>query len=96
MELPDHIDTSIKKERARRLLAVSLELEERYANKFVGRSLEVLFEEEKDGFSIGHTSNYLKVKVEGKITPNTFCKVKIESYQLGYCMGLLEDSLCHM
>lgn len=96
MSLPNHIDVPMKKQRARKLLAVSNELESMYATKFIGRSLEVLFEEVRDGFSIGHTSNYLKVKVEGEIKPNTFCYVKIEAYQLGCCIGILEDSLCHM
>ena len=43
-----HIDGNIKKERARRLLEVSHELEREYANKFIGKTLEVLFEEVKD------------------------------------------------
>ncbi len=96
MELTGHLDGTVKKERSRRLVHLSNELEKEYAMKFVGKTLDVLFEENKDGCSIGHTSNYLKVKVVGNIQPNTFHKVKITSYQLGYCTGCLEDCVCHM
>ena len=87
-----HIDGNIKKERARRLLNVSHELEKEYANKFIGKTLEVLFEEVKDGVSIGHTSNYLKVKVKGSIPSNTFKNVKIKSYLLDSLIGEVEDT----
>ena len=86
-----HIDGNIKKERARRLLLVSHELEKEYANKFIGKTLEVLFEEIKDGVSIGHTSNYLKVKVKGSLSSNTFKKVKIKSYLLDSLIGEVEE-----
>ena len=86
-----HIDGNIKKDRARRLLLVSHELERKYANKFIGKSLEVLFEEEKNGVSIGHTSNYLKVKVKACIPSNTFKKVKIKSYLLDSLIGEVDE-----
>ncbi len=96
MELPDHLDPAIKKQRSRQLVSLSNQLERAYANKFIGKQLEVLFEEYKDGYSIGHTSNYLKIKVFAKIEPNTFHKVILQSYQLGYGLAVLEDCLCHM
>ena len=80
MELDGHLDNSIKKARARELLLVSKELELCYAKKFLNQNLEVLFEEIKDGISIGHASNYLKVKVKGEIKPNTICLVKVKTY----------------
>ena len=86
-----HIDGNIKKERARRLLEVSHELEREYANKFIDKTLEVLFEEVKDGVSIGHTSNYLKVKVKGSIPSNTFKNVKIKSYLLDSLIGEVDN-----
>lgn len=86
-----HIDGNIKKERARRLLNVSHELEKEYANKFIGKTLEVLFEEVKDGVSIGHTSNYLKVKVKGYIPSNTFKNVNIKNYLLDSLIGEIDE-----
>lgn len=90
-EMTGHIDGNIKKERARRLLMVSKKLEKEYANKFIGKSLEVLFEEVKDGVSIGHTSNYLKVKVKGEISTNTFKNVKIKSYLMESLIGEIDE-----
>ncbi len=80
MELDGHLDSTVKKARARELLLVSKELELCYAKKFLNQNLEVLFEEIKDGISIGHASNYLKVKVKGEIKPNTICLVKVKTY----------------
>ena len=91
-KMDGHIDGNIKKMRARRLLEVSHELEKEYANKFIGETLEVLFEEVKDGVSIGHTSNYLKVKVKGSIPSNTFKNVKIKNYLLDSLIGEVEDT----
>ena len=90
-KMDGHIDGNIKKMRARRLLEVSHELEKEYANKFIGETLEVLFEEVKDGVSIGHTSNYLKVKVKGSIPSNTFKNVKIKSYLLDSLIGEVDN-----
>ena len=91
-KMDGHIDGNIKKMRARKLLEVSKKLEKEYANKFTGENLEVLFEEVKDGVSIGHTSNYLKVKVKGSIPSNTFKNVKIKNYLLDSLIGEVEDT----
>lgn len=87
MELPDHIEPSVKKERARRLLLVSKELECSYYASFVGSEVTVLVEEEKDGKSYGHTDNYLHVEISSVFPHNTFVKVKIQSVSYPYCIG---------
>lgn len=87
MELPDHIEPSVKKERARRLLLVSKELECSYYASFVGSGVEVLVEEEKEGKSYGHTDNYLHVEIPSVLPHNTFVKVKIQSVSYPYCIG---------
>lgn len=51
-----------KKDRAKRLIELSQKLEEEYANQFVGQILDCIPEQAtKDGFMIGHTSNFLQV-----------------------------------
>lgn len=87
MELPDHIEPSVKKERARRLLLVSKELECSYYASFVGSEVTVLVEEEKEGKSYGHTDNYLHVEIPSVLPHNTFVKVKIQSVSYPYCIG---------
>lgn len=87
MELPNHIDANIKKERARRLLAVSKELELSYFKTFIGKDVEVLVEEVKDGKSFGHTDTYLHVEIERELSHNTFATVKIKEVSYPYCIG---------
>ena len=91
MELPDHIDSSIKKERARILLSLSRELECSYYESFVGKEVSVLVEEVKNGKSYGHTDTYLHVEMDGEIPSNTFVTVKIIEVRYPYCIG--ESSL---
>lgn len=87
MELPNHIDANIKKERARRLLAVSKELELSYFKTFIGKDVEVLVEEVKDGKSFGHTDTYLHVEIEKELSHNTFVTAKIKDVSYPYCIG---------
>ena len=75
--MPNQLDNKTKKDRARKLIELSNELEEAYNQKFVGRNMAVLVEEHKGGRSIGHTSNYLKVVIETKVPTNEFYNVKI-------------------
>ena len=77
--LPNKIPTNIKKDYVKRLIELSKELEIEYASKFIGKELEILVEQTKDGFSYGHTSNYLNVKVKGNLPHNELIKVKITS-----------------
>ena len=85
--MKDKIPGNIKKERAKKLIEVSHQLEINYMNKFVGKEEEVLIEEYKDGYSYGHTSNFLYVKVLGELQHNEFCNVLIDSVQYPYCIG---------
>ncbi len=77
----------VKKNRAKRLIEVSHELEENYMKKFIDKEEEVLVEEYKDGYSYGHTSNFLYVKVKGQLPHNELVKVKIKSIEYPYCIG---------
>lgn len=87
MELPNHIESNEKKRRARELLLVSKKLEITYANKFLNKQVEVLIEEDKDGYSYGHTSNYLHVKINKKLKHNTFVTVTITKVDYPYCLA---------
>lgn len=58
------IDPATKEQRVKELLAVSRSLRNEYEKKFYGKEVEVLFEDydETEGYSYGHTGNYLLVK----------------------------------
>ena len=80
--MPNQIDPRIKKERALRLIELSNELWDKYTDNFVGKEVEVLIEQydEKTHTNMGHTSNYLEVKIPnsennvGKIVKVTYKK----------------------
>jgi threonylcarbamoyladenosine tRNA methylthiotransferase MtaB len=55
---------AVKAERAARAEAVAHELALRYEAAMVGQTVEVLFEQEKDGLYTGHAPNYVLVGVE--------------------------------
>ena len=64
-QMENKIDQSIKKERVRKLIALSNELEKGYYYSFVGKKEKVIIENYSNGYFIGHTSNYLKLKLKG-------------------------------
>lgn len=86
------IDEQIKKERAHTLLSLSKELEINYMNKFLNQDLEVLFERTIDGYSIGHTSNYLQIKVKDNIESGTFKYVTLEKIEYPYIIGKVKGN----
>lgn len=85
--LPNHIDNVEKKKRSKRLIELSKELEINYMEKFMEKEVEVLIEGVKDSYSIGHTSNFLNVKIQKKLNNNEFYKVKIKKIEYPYCIG---------
>ena len=66
-----------KKNRAHKLLALSDECEKEYLKEFIGKTMEILTEEEKDGYTYGYTTNYLRVKVDQSLPHNKLVEVKI-------------------
>ena len=81
----DHkLDNSVKKDRARRLIEVSHELETNYMSKYIGKEIEVLVEEYKDGYSYGHTGNYLYAKINRELPHNEIVKVKVKEISYPY------------
>ena len=76
-----------KKDRSRRLIDVSKDLEIQYMNQFLNKEVEVLIEEEIDGYSLGHTGNYLYVKIKGSFPHNEIVKGFIKDIQYPYCIA---------
>ena len=81
------LDGSIKKDRSRRLIEVSHELEINYMKRFINKEVEVLIEESIDGYSYGHTGNYLYVKIKGNYPHNEFVNVIIKEVDYPYCIS---------
>ena len=81
------IDNFTKKERNQRLIALSNQLERVYASSFNQQIVEVLVEEQKDAYSIGHTSNYLKIKIYESLTINQIYQVKLTNLENDVLIG---------
>lgn len=65
--MPNQVDESIKKERVKKLMDLSGTMEKEYYNKFVGKELDILVEECDNNVSIGHSSNYLMIRLNEKL-----------------------------
>ena len=79
-EMKNQIPGDIKEIRSKRLLELSDENEIRYLDSYIGKEVEVLFEEFDGEFYKGHTANYIMVlaKSEKDLT-NKIINVKVNS-----------------
>ncbi len=84
VKFKEKVSEQDKKDRVKRLIALSEKLEKEYMSKFIGRTVSVLVEEYKDGYSYGHTSNYLYVKVKGLFNKEEIIDVKIKEVEYPY------------
>lgn len=89
-KFPGKVDVHDRKERSRRLIKVSEELEKEYMKKFIGKKLEVLIERSFDDYSIGHTSNYLQVKVDGIYNHEEIIEVEVLEVEYPYVIGKIK------
>lgn len=83
--MENQVSGNIKEERSKRLIELSNKNEIEYNNKYIGKEVEVLFEEKKDGIYKGHTQNYIMIycetneNLENKIE-KVLCKKLKEEY----------------
>lgn len=91
-DMTEQVPGDVKKDRVRRLLALSKELETEYMKKFIGKTLPVLMEVNRTDYSLGHTSNYLLVKVLGEYQSEDLVDVTITDVSYPYCLGEVSRS----
>ena len=60
--MPNQVEGKIKEERSKKLIELSNENEYNYNKKYIGKQVEVLFEEREGEYLKGHTTNYIVVK----------------------------------
>jgi len=76
--MSNQISEEVKKDRVKKLLELSKELEIDYMNSFIDKKLEVLIEGYKDNIIEGHSTNYLLVRANGnKEDINSVVNIKI-------------------
>lgn len=62
--MPNQVDAKIKEQRSQILIELSNKNQNQYNQKYINKSVEVLFEEQKDGVWSGYTKNYIKVQAK--------------------------------
>lgn len=90
--MDNQIDEVVKKERVKKIIELSKELELEYFNKHVNKEVIFIPEVYKDGYLEGHTGNYLLVRAKGcesLLNRDVKCLIKEVSYP--YCIGEISD-----
>ena len=83
-KMPGQHNNATKEARSRAAIAVAEEMSRAYRESWIGRTLEVLFEEKDEEFYTGHAPNYVKVYAEGENLHNEIRTVTITGvYQDG-------------
>lgn len=83
--MPDQVPEQVKTVRSNQLLALNEKKQKEFEQYYLGKSIEVLMEEEieKDGkyFQTGHTKEYIRIAVESeKNWQNKLVNVKIDDH----------------
>ena len=63
-KMPNQIDGKIKEQRSQKLIELSNSNQSEYNKNYLGRPLQVLFEEKSNRMWTGYTANYIKVHVK--------------------------------
>ncbi len=76
--MPDQLSNAVKADRAHRAAEVAGALRRSWLTGWIGKTVEVLFEEEKEGFWRGYTPQYVEVTVTSEENlHNTLRRVKL-------------------
>ena len=85
------IDEQIKKQRARTLLELSKQLELDYMKKYLDKEVEVLIETNNENYALGHTTNYLNIKIyNSNKRSGDLVKVRLKSIEYPFIIGTEE------
>jgi len=90
-KMPKQVDKTIRKERAQKAKKLANEMSLDFKQTQIGKTMEILFEQEKEGYTVGHSDNYLEIKVPEKVERNTISKVKITAIKRGALYGKIVE-----
>lgn len=87
-EMKDQVDGNIKEKRSRILLELSDKNEAEYNKEYIGKEVEVLFEEKDGNYYKGHTKNYIMVWYETEENlENSLKQVKIKEAEKDHLLA---------
>ncbi len=76
-KMENQVDEKTKKDRVKRLMALSTKLEDAYYHKFKGQEVDILVEKHENNKSYGHTNNYLEVVLDEELEIGRIYKRKL-------------------
>ena len=88
--MPGQLSKEEKEARARRAIALAAEMEQSWLESRIGRTVPVLFEEEKDGWWQGHAPDYALVRAKGEQLHDRVLPVRIEAVERGALTGRIQ------
>lgn len=92
-KMDNQVDNVTKKRRVRELLKLSKKLETDAMNQFLNKEIEFIPEVYQDGYLIGHSGNYLLVKINGeKDLINKLINVKVKSIEYPFVVATKIDN----
>lgn len=81
-KMKNQVPGNVKEERSKRLIELSSENQKEYLKDYIGKSVDVLFEEREGEFLKGHTANYIMVKsIQDDDKLNMIGSVKVASFE---------------
>ena len=89
-KLPGQVRNAVKEERAHRAAQIARTMQDTYLDSWVGETVPVLFEEEREGLWRGHTTRYCEVAVQSaQPLHNQLRQVRITGHVGGSLQGVL-------
>ena len=90
-KMPGQLSETIKRDRARELIAIGNRLEQAYVQRFVGLEREVLFETAADGSVEGYTGEYVRTRAQGE--PGDMRRVRVDRAEGTLLIGTTIDTI---
>ncbi|HSM25876.1 MAG TPA: tRNA (N(6)-L-threonylcarbamoyladenosine(37)-C(2))-methylthiotransferase MtaB [Anaerolineaceae bacterium] len=97
-KFPDQIQKQIKKKRSAAMRAVFAEMTHQYQSRFIGETVEVLWENGEElpegGWLMkGLTGNYLRIAINSEYNlSNTISKIKISTFSNNNMAGIIQEN----
>lgn len=86
--MPDKIGSVVKKMRADELEKLRVDMEKNVKERYIGKELDVLIEENSEDGAVGYTSNYLKVKIKNEsLNIGEIYKISMKEIKGGVFVG---------
>ena len=86
--MPNQLTRAEKSRRSRLMIEATSETESNFIKSHLGKTVEVLFETQENGFAVGYTKNYLYVKVKsGNAHTGELLNVKITDCEKEFALG---------